>query len=183
MYIGLCKSNMLVCSRDEFLSDSPRHPGSLFNSQIHLPCLPLHGHVQDVQSKVARQSHPAYLPTLQALLYHCAGARHRECLQQRVPRIVTFLLQYRWCFFRIPRIHTEAPCTHMKGHTSCCNLREHAVDGSIIIRWDWHFDLPFFVSLSSTEKWIAIHMGSSRRIGPRRWFSQHQETLGSMRRT
>ena len=40
------------------------------------------------QSEVARQSHPAYLPILQALLCRWAGAQHRECLQQRVPRIV-----------------------------------------------------------------------------------------------
>ena len=25
--------------------------------------------------------------------------------------------------------HMEAPCTHMEAHTSCCCVREHAVDG------------------------------------------------------
>ena len=48
---------------------------------------------------------------------------------------------------RISRIHTQAPCTQMEAHTSCCDLREHAVDGSIVIRWDWHFDPPFFLHL------------------------------------
>ena len=87
--LGVRMSNMLVCSRDEFLSYSPApprfvlitHPGSLFNSQIHLPCLPLHGHVQDVQREVARQSHPAHLFILQALLYHWAGAWQRGRLK------------------------------------------------------------------------------------------------------
>ena len=41
---------------------------------------------------------------------------------------------YRCYFLRIPRFHTR-------------DLREHAVDGSIVIRWDWHFDPPFFCSL------------------------------------
>ena len=39
----------------------------------------------------------------------------------------------RCCFPRVPLIHTQAPCTHMEAHTSCCYLREHAVDGSIVI--------------------------------------------------
>ena len=34
------------------------------------------------------------------------------------------------CFRRIPRI------THMEAHTSCCVLREDAVDGSIVVRWN-----------------------------------------------
>ena len=59
----------------------------------------------------------------------------------------------RCCFPRILRVHTEAPCAHMEGRTSCCYLREHAVDGSARSSFygDWHFDPPFFVSASSTE--------------------------------
>ena len=59
---------------------------------------------------------------------------------------------HRCCF---PRIQMEAPCTRMEAHTSCCDLREHAVDGSIVIRWDWHFDPPFWFSLFDHR----IHLG------------------------
>ena len=40
----------------------------------------------------------------------------------------------------------------------------------------------FIVFAFLNRKWIVVHMGSSRRIGPHRWFSRHQETLRSMRR-
>ena len=41
---------------------------------------------------MARQSHPAHLPILEALLYRWAGAWHREQLQQRVPCVEVFVL-------------------------------------------------------------------------------------------
>ena len=67
-------------------------------SRQPLPSLTFHGHVQNVQRKMARQSHPALFPILQALLYRWAGAWHREHFQQRVPCVVVFVLIRITCF-------------------------------------------------------------------------------------
>ena len=53
---------------------------SIWASRQSLSCLPFHGHIQNVHRKVARQSHPAHLPTLEALWYRRAGAWHRKQL-------------------------------------------------------------------------------------------------------
>ena len=55
---------------------------------------PLHGHVDDVQCEVARQSHLAKLFLFWALLYLWAAALEREEFQQMVPSVVLFLLTH-----------------------------------------------------------------------------------------
>ena len=123
-------------------------------SRQSLTCLPLDGHGQDVQHKSGTTMPPCIPPN-----HTSQSCRLCSYRQQCVPCVVVFLLIRVTCIaaiFCAFHVFIRRHRVFMWRHTSCFDLSEHTADGSIVTRWDWHFDPPFFCSLHLI---IAFHLG------------------------